>query len=512
MQVRFWTAILVTILLMATAAPGQTTWYVDDDAPNDPGPGDPTVSDPDEDGSADHPFDAIQEGIDAAVDGDEVVILDGVYQGIGNRNIDFAGNAITVRSDSGDPTTCIIDCESAGRGFYFHSGEGADSVVDGLTITNGYADNGGGVFCVYSDPTLNNCIISGNSAILFGGGVYCRTGSRPTLVNSTLTGNWAKNAGGGVYSRQSDPTLTNCTINGNSATGSGSSCGGGVYCYNYSPILTGCTIKGNSADYGGGLYCTYHGDPTFVNCTISGNSGDKYGGGVYCNGSELTLISCTISGNSVSKIAGGGAYCWQCNPSFINCTFSGNSAPYAGGGLCCGGSTTLTNCILCNNAPEEIYVSSGSPVVTYCDIQDGTGQPWFGEGCIDVDPLLVDPANDDYHLAAGSPCVDAGDPAFVPAPGETDMDGEYRLWDGDGDDEARVDMGADEFGSFQYGDLNCDGVIDTFDINPFILALQGPDYYDPAHADCERLLADINADGAVNGFDIDAFIALLIGE
>ena len=79
------------------------TIYVDDDAALDPGPGDPTISDPDEDGSAAHPFDAIQEGINAALPSDEVVILDGTYTGDGNRDLDFGGKDITVRSHERRP-------------------------------------------------------------------------------------------------------------------------------------------------------------------------------------------------------------------------------------------------------------------------------------------------------------------------------------------------------------------------------------------------------------------------
>ncbi|MBU0640517.1 MAG: right-handed parallel beta-helix repeat-containing protein [Planctomycetes bacterium] len=349
MQIRFWTAILMAIFWMAAAAPGQTTWYVDDDAPNDPAPGDPTISDPDENGSADHPFDAIQEGIDAAVADDEVVVLDGLYKGTGNRDLDFGGKAITVRSDSADPTTCIIDCEGVVRGFYFHSGEEPDSIVEGLTVTDG----------AY-------------------GAIWCYASSSPTISN--------------------------------------------------------CTLADNTAHFGAALACN----------------------------SDLPLFS----------------------------------------------DVTMLHCILWNGG-DEIWNNDGATLtLTYCDVQGG----WTGAGNIDADPLFLDLANDDYHLAADSPCIDAGDPAFVPAPGETDMDGEMRVWDRDDVPGARVDMGADEFGSFQYGDLDCDAVVNGFDIDAFVLALKGPAYYDPVYPDCDLVLADINADGVVNGFDIDPFIALLIGE
>jgi hypothetical protein len=71
----------------------------------------------------------IQDAIDASVDGDIVEIADGTYTGAGNKNLDFGGRAITVRSAAGDPTFCIIDCEDDGRGFYFHCDEGPDSIV-----------------------------------------------------------------------------------------------------------------------------------------------------------------------------------------------------------------------------------------------------------------------------------------------------------------------------------------------------------------------------------------------
>jgi hypothetical protein len=94
------------------------------------------------DGSGEYP--TIQAAIDACDSLDVVELLDGVFTGPGNRNLDFAGKAITVRSRSDSPRACILDCEGEGapygearRGFLFQSGEGPASVVRGLTITRG---------------------------------------------------------------------------------------------------------------------------------------------------------------------------------------------------------------------------------------------------------------------------------------------------------------------------------------------------------------------------------------
>lgn len=82
---------LASLLFPALPATAQINWYVDDDAPNDPGPGDPAISDPLEDGSLLHPFDAIQKGIDASSNGETVIVMDGTYAGMGNKDLSFNG-------------------------------------------------------------------------------------------------------------------------------------------------------------------------------------------------------------------------------------------------------------------------------------------------------------------------------------------------------------------------------------------------------------------------------------
>jgi len=151
-------------------------------------------------------YETIQEAIDRSWDSGIVWVADGTYSGQGNCDIDFKGKAITVKSENG-PGSCIIDCQGSEtephRGFYSQRGETADSIVDGFTITNGYATwgspggpYGGGIYCSGSSPTITNCIITKNTAEFgAGGGIFCTDGS-PTISNCIISGNNAMGAGG----------------------------------------------------------------------------------------------------------------------------------------------------------------------------------------------------------------------------------------------------------------------------------------------------------------------------
>ena len=378
-------------------------------------------------------YPTIQAAINACSNGDTVIVADGTYTGPGNRDIDFLGKAITVRSENG-LENCVIDCESLGRGFYFHTGEDEDSVLEGFTITKGQ----GGIYCDSSSPMVTNCTFIGNSAY-YGGGMGNHHGSSPTVTNCTFAGNSAAKYGGGM----SDSSDSNAT-------------------------LTNCIFIGNSAKYGGGMYNTYGSSPTLTNCTFAGNSADNYGGGMSdSNDSNATLTNCIFIGNSAGY-SGGGMYNRYSSPTVTNCTFSGNSADYSGGGMHNRNSSpTITNCILWgDSAPTgpEIFNDNSTPTVTYSDIA-GAGV-YIGTGNINDDPLFVDadgPDNivgtedDNLRFLPDSLCIDAGDNSAVPAdtadldndgdtvePTPFDLDGNQRIVDGDSDGIAIVDMGAFE--------------------------------------------------------------------
>jgi predicted outer membrane repeat protein len=154
-------------------------------------------------------------------------------------------------------------------------------------------------------------------------------------------------------------------------------------------------------------------------------------------------------------------YSYWGTTSLVNCTFSGNSATDRGGAMYYRNvSSTLTNCIVWGNTAiqgEEIYFehfeNPATMTVSYCDIRGGEAGIYveagnilnWGDGNIDAEPQFAGSGNDNYRLSAGSPCVDAGDNDSVPAD-VCDLDGNVRIYDGDGDGISVVDMGAYELG------------------------------------------------------------------
>jgi parallel beta-helix repeat protein/predicted outer membrane repeat protein len=364
-------------------------------------------------------FTIIQDALDSAVGGDILIVRDGIYAGLGNKNLDFGGKALTLRSENG-PANCIIDGGNFGRGFYFHSGEGLDSIVDGFTIINCRSDDSGGaIYCDASSPSIINCIFMDNVASEFGGAIYCASGSSPEITNSRIENNIA-DWGGGIYGSDSSLTLINGFLIGNRAN----NCGGGGYWLGGSPTILNCTISANSASYGGGIdFCDSL--PLITNCNIIENTAIENGGGLlFYLRSSATVTNCTISGN----FAGG----------------------FGGGMSLSGSSVSIINSILWQNAavsagPEIRLILESMLEISYCDVDGGQPAAYvgpdsilnWGEGNIDKDPAFVGPGNN-YHLSGISPCVDAGIDAGV----YEDIDGDPRPLGGG------YDMGCDEVIAF----------------------------------------------------------------
>ncbi len=361
-------------------------------------------------------YTTIQQAIEDAFDGDEIVIAEGVYY----ENIDFLGKSIILRStDPNDPKVVdntVIDGGQNSSVVTFDNGENANTVLSGLTIAYGYAANGGGIYCSNgSEPMIIKCIVRDNSATY----------------------------GGGIYNSMSKPKLTNCTFSGNSADMKG----GGMYNSDSEVEINGCTFSSNT-NFGHGR-------------------GGGEGGGIYNYNNELMQIANSVfTGNIVKNGKGGGIYtAGELNSTIYNCSFTGNAAQDSGNGLYNDSNSTLTDCIFWNNKPSgspeecEIYIETGSELeINYSDIKGGQsglcGSAIWGAGNINADPCFVEPGywdasgtpddyeddfwvDGDYHLKGVSPCVNSGDPCFAGV-GMVDIDGDIRVIDG------RVDMGADE--------------------------------------------------------------------
>jgi parallel beta-helix repeat protein len=318
----------------------------------------------------------IQAAVDAASNGDEILVEPGTYTGSGNEVVNMLGKAITLRA-SGTPEQTIIDGEGVRRVLQCSTNEGAGTIIEGFTITGGSGGNGGGIACVESSPMIINCTITGNTASGTspprGGGIYCYgNSSSPTISGCTISGNTSGNRGGGIAcDNDSSPTITGCTISGNTAA-----VGGGIVCDDGSnPTITGCTISdNNTGSHGAGIFC-FESSPTITDCTISSNTAaEGDGGGIWLRSySSPTITDCTISGNTATN-KGGGIWCYELSsPTITDCTISNNTADNGGGGIYFGADNpTLLNSAVCGNSPNQIegaYIDEGgNTVAAVCPI------------------------------------------------------------------------------------------------------------------------------------------------
>ncbi len=218
-------------------------------------------------------FPTIQSAIIAAQTGDTVLVADGVYTGAGNRDLNFLGKALIVRSENG-PSSTTIDAQGTStepyRGFVFENGESRSAVLDGFTITGGATFpgavndefNGGAIIIRSSSPTIRNCHFVANSSGCWGGAVYSGdTGplggtSSPLIENCLFQGNYTDDDGGGFFTWGFSAEPKQPTVIRNSAfIGNGAAVTGGAITDfgGANLVLENITVVGNAATWGSAI-------------------------------------------------------------------------------------------------------------------------------------------------------------------------------------------------------------------------------------------------------------------
>ena len=382
---------------------------------------------------ADQP--TIQAGINAAANGDTVLVAPGTYTEI----INFTGKAITVRSSNGANVT-VINGAQKGSVVTFNSGETAASVLSGFTISGGLASfGGGGIEIASSSPTIQKNVITQNQAC-DGDGIEVSFGSPVIrgnkIVNNSQTGCSGGTGGGGIEigGAASARVIGNIIQNNNGGNGIG---GGGISLFAAgAPLIMNNLFIKNTVQTTGGAISMYNDSDAIVVQNLFVNNSAPQGGAIYylvpSGANGPTLVNNTFFNNTASTGQGSAVYANDFDvPSHLYNNIidevSGQTAVY------CGSLNSSTPPLFFNN---DVFASGGTTYGGICTDQTGTN------GNISADPLFVGTTN--LMLQAGSPAIDAGDNAAPNLPAK-DLANKPRIVDGNGDGSTIIDMGAYEF-------------------------------------------------------------------
>ncbi len=391
-------------------------------------------------------YSSIQESIFKAFPLETITILPGTYY----ENIHMLGKNVTIQSSNplseSIVETTVIDGNQNFVCVYFLGNENEDCIIQGLTIRNGRGSLGGGIAAMSSSAGIFYNNICDNYCG-WGGGIY---GGYGEIQHNVIQNNSARGSGGGIG--KSGALISDNIISNNEVGFNG---GGLAECYG---TVQNNIISYNTAEMsGGGIYKAYR---KVINNIIKYNAAYEYGGGccicwgdmeknvIVHNGATYdgggianssSLISNNVISHNGSFFGVGGVY--RCEDLINNTIYNNRSINYNGGLYQCFG--TIENCIIWGNSGkrERQLVECSTPF--YCCIQDCNSG---GSGNISLDPQLKDPASNDFHLTATSPCIDAGYDYKVP---DSDFENDPRPIDIPGIDNngeiADYDIGADEF-------------------------------------------------------------------
>jgi T5SS/PEP-CTERM-associated repeat protein len=329
----------------------------------------------DDDGKAD--FNNIQAAVDAASDGDEIIVMPGTYTGEGDEVVNILGKSLSIIG-TGEPEATIIDGEDSRRVFYCQSDSIFNVWLEGFTIQRGRNTFGGGLYSENANLNLSDCLVINNNAYRTsegggdGGGILCQSG---TLTADTCTFSYNRYSanGGGIrlVTATTSGNITNCIFSEN--TQSGNEWGGGGAIFADGEIyIENCTFLNNSTmKQGGGVCLNATASGLILNSTFESN--EAYGGGG--------------TGGNGGKFGHGGAVFSNHSASVTNCSFTNNVARASGGAF--SGRGTLQYCTFTgNNAAVGGAVGGAPPTAPPTIIQEclfdnnsaGTEVVWGGWG------------------------------------------------------------------------------------------------------------------------------------
>lgn len=270
------------------------------------------------------------------------------------------------------------------------AGNVGTALLDGFTVTGGYADggyggitvngesivrrDGGGIYMKNSSPVIRNIIVAGNVADNDGGGILCVMNANPRLENIVIHSNEAYFGGGMINHLQSSPYIINAKIYNNTAEE-----GAGIRNNDYSSpqIINSLIYRNNATGNGGGIQNLASSSPVLTNVTIANNTSSALGGGIYNDAGSATKVRNTIIWGNTSD----------------NVSDTGGDIQY-----------------------ENTLLQGAA-------LGDGINQ--------NQNPLFVNESAGDYHLQTASPAIDKGDNSVYTEPAllgvTTDLDGQYRF-------------------------------------------------------------------------------------
>jgi nitrous oxidase accessory protein NosD len=360
----------------------------------------------------------------------EAEVADSRFEG---NSTAWAGGAIYL--EGGRPTferNAIVDntATQEGGGLYLH--QSTATLIENEITDNHAGDDGGGVRAFESAARLERNLIARNHAAVDGGGAKI-SHIQSTLIDNEIVDNVADAGGGGLELDNDASIVTGGTIAGNQAA-----LGGGVH-IQLAPWadggLDGVTLTGNTAERGGGLLLEDNFQPLVLRGLVLEDNVAARGADLHMRSSIVTVTNTLFRGGAASQ-SGGAVYvgpprAWNrlcpCPPA-LDATVDfavirGSSAPKGAAVFVAGAGLTVTNSVISGASGTAVTVegAGNAPTWRYNDASPasfaGMADPTGSNGNLAVAPQWIDPDGGDFHLAAGSPCVDAGDPA------RNDLDG-----------------------------------------------------------------------------------------